>query len=77
MMDSFIKSDSLYMNPAEAALFKRLRSRGEITFFGCDRCAVCGAEIPKPKRYCNKKCYDQYAKACESIALFLSSLGDY
>lgn len=75
-MDSFIKPDCPYMNLAEAELFKRLRKRGEITFFGCTACDVCGTEIPKPKRYCSKACYDGYAEACEALAAFFQSLNE-
>lgn len=74
-MDSFIKPDVPYMNHAEAELFRRLRKRNEITFFGCTTCDTCGTEIPKPKSYCSKACYDIYAGACGALAEFLVDLG--
>lgn len=74
-MDDFIKPDCLYMNHAEAELFKRLRKRGEITFFGCTTCDACGTEIPKPKRFCSKNCHDAYAECCDAVVEFLLDLG--
>lgn len=74
-MDDFIKPDVPYLNHGEAELFRRLRKRNEITFFGCTTCDTCGAEIPKPKRFCSKPCYDIYAKACDAVAEFFRDFG--
>jgi len=71
----FIKPDVPWMNQAEAELFRRLRKRNEITFFGCTTCDTCGTEIPKPKRFCSKPCYFDYSKACNAVAGFLLDLG--
>jgi len=73
-VDDFIKPDAPYMNHAEAELFKRLRARGEITFFGCDVCDACPAEVPKGKRFCSKKCYGDYEKGCIAVAEFFHNL---
>lgn len=53
---------------------RRLRACGEVTFFGCAICEACGAEIPKPKRFCSKACNDIYEKCCVAVAEFFQTL---
>ena len=53
------RPDLPYMTPGEAAVFKKYRKAGIITFFRTSRCEVCGSEVPKPKRYCGPGCYER------------------
>lgn len=48
---------SPYLNQGEKTLFKRLRESGTISVFRCASCEACGAEVPKPKRFCCLECY--------------------
>lgn len=54
-----VKPDLEFMTSGEMLLFLKLRKDGRITFFRCTVCLNCGVEIPKPKKYCCKKCLKQ------------------
>lgn len=51
--------DTDWMSAAERKHFQQLRMTGFITVFRTDRCAECGAEIVKGKRYCSKECKEK------------------
>ena len=53
-----IQHDKPWCNSGEMSLFKRLRAGQAITVFRTQTCEVCGVEIPKPKRFCSKRCFD-------------------
>jgi hypothetical protein len=56
-----IKPKLLYMTYSEQLLFRSMRATGALSMYRCTSCARCGAEIPIPKKYCNKSCMEAHA----------------
>ena len=54
------KPDIPYMSVGEIGMFKKLREHGTISPFRCATCEECGAEVPKGKQFCSKKCYETW-----------------
>ncbi len=47
-----------YLTRTEYTLFEQMRDSGEITMFRLAVCKECGADIPRTKKYCSKKCME-------------------
>lgn len=54
-----------HMTTAEMHIFKGMREAGSITLFRCTSCENCGAEIPKPKRFCSIECKEIFEQKQE------------
>lgn len=51
------KADIPYLTMGERSNFKKLVDSGDVSFFRLGSCEVCGADIPKIKRFCSWDCY--------------------
>lgn len=53
-----VQPDKPYMTGAELVMFQKLRNGGALSVFRCTECKNCKAEIPKPKQFCGRRCYE-------------------
>lgn len=51
-------SDREYMTEPERQMFEEMRHGGQITIFQIGACEACGADVPRSKKYCSKKCME-------------------
>lgn len=48
-----------YLSASERSTLQRLIDAGQITFYRLIQCEQCAADIPKGKRFCSWKCYQE------------------
>jgi len=51
-----------FMSKSEAIRFRDMRELGALSFYDTGACEVCGAEVPKIKRYCSQTCASKKTK---------------
>lgn len=56
MPEKKLKKPKSWCLVSELAHFQQGRLTGQISFFRINFCLICGAEIPKGKKWCSRKC---------------------